>query len=99
MGHMVENVVPELLPEDADSSRLLSDGQFEIRKRWSAIDAAAIMVDRAYSCWNNALITGVLLMDSKAAFPSVAKVGLVNLMYLGQMDRDLTRWTECVLME
>jgi len=99
MCQVVENVVPELLSVDAESSGLLSDGQFGIRKGRSAIDAAAIIVDRAYSSWNNAYITGVLPMDIKAAFLGVAKVGLVNLMYVGQMDRDLTRWTECFLLE
>jgi len=31
------------------------------------------MVDRAHAAWRNSHIRGVLLMDIKAAFPSVAK--------------------------
>jgi len=38
------------------------------------------MVGRARAAWTNGHITGVLLMDIQAAFPSVAKGRLVNLM-------------------
>jgi len=38
------------------------------------------MVDRAHAARTNGHITGVLLMHIKAAFPSVAKARLVNLM-------------------
>jgi len=38
-------------------------------------------------------------MDMKAAFPSVAKGSLVNLMKVRQMDGDLIRWTESFLSE
>jgi len=41
----------------------LIDGQFGSRKGRSAIDAAAIMVDRAHVAWTNGHITDVLLMD------------------------------------
>jgi len=56
----------------------MRDGQFGSRRGRSAIDAAAIMVDRAYAARRNGHITGVLLMDIKAAFPSVGKGRLVN---------------------
>jgi hypothetical protein len=49
MGKVVEKVVAELLPEEAERRGLLSDGQFGNRKRGSEIDAAAIMVDRAHT--------------------------------------------------
>jgi len=99
MGKVVEKVVAELLSEKAERRGLLSDGQFGSRKGWSAIDAAVIMVDRAHAAWTNGHITGVLLMDIQAAFPSVAKGRLVNLMKVMQMDRDLIRWTESFLSE
>jgi len=65
----------------------------------SAIDAVAIMVDRAHAAIKNRHITGVLLMDIQAAFPSVAKGRLVNLMKVSQMDGDLIRWMESFLSE
>jgi len=93
MGKVVEKVVAELLSEGAEKRGLLSDGQFGSRKGRSAIDAAAIMVDRAHASWKSGHITGVLIMDIKAAFPSVAKGRLVNLIKDRQMDGDLIRWT------
>jgi len=73
MGTVVEEVAAELLSEEAQGRGLLSDGQFRSRKGLSAIDAGAIMVDRAHAAWTNGHTTGVLLMHIKAAFMSVAK--------------------------
>ena len=89
MGKVVEKVVAVLLSGEAERRGLQSDGQFGSRRGWSAIDAAAIMVNRAHAAWKNGHITGVLLMDIKAAFPSVAKGRLVDLMKVRQMDADL----------
>jgi len=57
------------------------------------------MVDRAHAAWKIGHITGVPLMDIKAAFPSVPKGRLLNLMKVRQMDGDLVRWTESFLSE
>jgi len=73
MGKVVEIVVAERLFDEAERRGLLSDGQFGTRRGQSAIDAVAIMVDRAHAAWNGGHIAGVLLMDIKAAFPSMAK--------------------------
>jgi len=99
MGKVVEKVAAELLSEEAERRGRLSDGQFGSKKGRSAINAVAIMVDRAHAAWTNGHITGVLLMDIKAAFPSVAKGRLVNWMKVRQMDGDLIRWTESFLSE
>ena len=56
--------------------------------------AAAIMVDRAHAAWKVDNITGVLLMDIKAAFPSVARGRLIYAMKAKKIDGDLIRWTE-----
>ena len=97
MGKVVEKVVTELLSEEAEQGGLLSNGQLGSRKGQSAIDAVAIMVDRVHPAWKNSHITGMLLMDIKAAFPSMAKGRLVNLMKVRQIDGDLIRWTESFL--
>jgi hypothetical protein len=47
------------------------------------------MLNKAHVAWTNSHITGVLLMDIKAAFLSVAKGRLVNLVKVRQMDGDL----------
>jgi hypothetical protein len=89
MGKVVEKVAAELLSEEAKRWGLLSNGQFGSRKGRSAIAVAAIMVDRTHAAWTNGHISGVLLMDIKAAFPSMAKGRLVNMMKVREMDGDL----------
>ena len=51
MGQVVEKVVAELLSGEADRRGLMSDGEFGSRRGRSAIDAAAIMIDRAHAAW------------------------------------------------
>jgi hypothetical protein len=99
MGNVVAKVVAELLSVEAERRGLLSDGQFGNRKGRSAIDAAAMMVDRAHTAWMDGNITGGLLMDIKAVFPSVAKGRLVNGMKAKHIDGILIRWTDSFLSE
>ena len=89
MGKVVEKAVAELLSDVAKRRGRLSDGQFGSSRGRSAIDAAAIMVDRAHAAWRDGHIAGVLPLDIEAAFQSVAKGRLVNLMKVRQMDGDL----------
>jgi len=63
------------------------------------VAVAAIMVDRAHAAWKEDNITGVLLMDIKAAFPSVARGRLIHAMKAKRIDGDLIRWTESFLSE
>jgi hypothetical protein len=92
-GKVVENVALEMLSEETERWQLLSDGQFASSTGRSPIDAAAMMVDRDHAVWENGHLTGVLHMDIKAAFPSVAQGRLLNLIKVRQMDGDLVRWT------
>jgi len=86
VGKVVEKVATQLLSEEARRRGQLSDGQFVSRNGRSAIESAAIMVDRAHAAWTNGHISGLLHMDIKAAFPRVAKERLVNLMKVRPMD-------------
>jgi hypothetical protein len=43
------------------------------------------MVGRAHAAWTHGPITGILLTDIKAAFQSVAKGRLLNLMKVSQI--------------
>jgi len=99
MGIVVEKVVAELLSDEAERRALPSDGQFGSRMERSAIDTAAIVVDRAHAAWTEDNIKGVLLMDIKAAFPSVARGRRIHAMKAKIMDGDLIRWTESFLPE
>ena len=89
----------ELLSEEAGRRGILSDGQFGSREGRLGIDVAANMLDRAYAAWTNGHITGVLLRDIKAAFPSVAKGRLVNLMKISQTEGDVIGCMERLLLE
>jgi len=89
----------ELLSEEAGRRGILSDAQFSSRKGRLGIDVVANMLDRAYAAWINGHLTGVLLRDIKAPFPSVAKGRLVNMMKISQMEGDVIGWTERSLLE
>jgi hypothetical protein len=86
MGKVVEKVVAEVLSDEAERRGLLSNRNFRSRSGRSAIDAAAIMVDRAHTAWRDIHTAGMLLTDIKADFPSVAQRRLVNLVKVRQMD-------------
>lgn len=51
IGKVVEKLVAKLLVEDAERRGQLSDGQYGSRKKLSAINAVAILVDRALAAW------------------------------------------------
>jgi hypothetical protein len=57
------------------------------------------MVDRVHTAWTSSDISSVLLMDIKAAIPSVAKGRQVNAMKVKRMVGDLIQWTESFLTE
>jgi len=99
MGNVVEKVVAEVLSNEAQRRALLGDGQFGSRKTRSAIDAAAIRVERAHSAWKEDNIAGVLLMDIKEAFPSVARGRLIHAIKAEQIDGNHIQWTERFLSD
>jgi len=57
------------------------------------------MVDRAHAAWRDGSVAGVLLMDIKAAFPSVGRGILVHTMKGKGIDEDLIRWTASFLSD
>jgi hypothetical protein len=59
------------------------------KKKWSAIDAAAIMVNRAHGRWKEDNMMGVHVMDIKPAFPSVARGMLIHAMKAKKIDGNL----------
>jgi hypothetical protein len=99
MGKVVKKVIVEPLSEAAERGGHLSDGQFGSRKGQTNINPAAIMVDRAQAAWTYGYITGMRLMVIKAAFPSVGKRRLFNLIKVRQLDGDLIGWMESFLLK
>jgi len=89
MGKVVEKVVGELLSDKAERRAPLRDGQFVSKKERSAIDAAGIMLDIAHAASKADNIMAVLLMDIKAAFPSVVRGRLIPAMKAKRIDGDL----------
>jgi 3-mercaptopyruvate sulfurtransferase SseA len=63
----------------------------EAGEGWSAIDAAAILLDRAHAEGTSCHIPGMVLMDIAAALPIVVKGRLVNMLEVTQMERDFIR--------
>jgi len=99
MEMVVLKKITEQLSEEAEWRGLLSNEQFPNRKRQSAINAAAIMVNRAQAEWMTSDITAVILIDIKAAFPSIAKGRLVKEKETKHVDGDLMRWIDSVISE
>lgn len=84
-----EKVIVGLLPEVVKRRKLISDGQYGSRKMQLAINAAAMVVDRAHVAWMEGHITGVLLMDMKACVLSVGRGRLIHMISGKGTDRDL----------
>ena len=99
MWRVVENVVAERRFDEAKRRALLSDCQCGSRKKRSAIDTAAIMVDRAHVAWKEDNMIRVLMMNIEAAFPSVARETLIQAMKDKKIDGELIRWTESFLSD
>jgi hypothetical protein len=57
------------------------------------------MVNRAHPTWKEDNITGVRLLDIKAAFPSVARGRLIHAMKAKKIDGDLLQLTESFISE
>jgi len=99
MGNVIETLVTEVQSDEAERRPLLSDSQFGGRNNRSAIDAAAIMVDRADSLLKKDNVTLALLMDIKAAFRNVSRGRLNHALTAKYTDGDLIRRTESILSE
>jgi hypothetical protein len=96
MGTFVEKVVTEVLSDKAERRALLSDIQFGSRKKWSAINAAAMISDRSHTMWKEDNITGILRWTSLAVSPSVTSGSLIHAINVEKIDGDVIRWTESV---
>jgi hypothetical protein len=88
-GKLIEKRVAEMLSDEAKRSALLSDRPCGNRKKRLAIEAVAIMVDSVHALWKEDNITGVPLMDMKAAFPSIARGRLINARTAMKLHGDL----------
>jgi len=91
MGNGIQKVVTELPSKQAEGRAQQCDSQFGSGMTRSPVAAAAIMVNRANTTWKEDNITGVLLVDIKAPFPSIAREMLIHAMKAKKIDGDLIR--------
>jgi hypothetical protein len=98
MKKVVEYMVAELLAEEPEGRGRLSEGQYGSRKRRSPIDVAALTADRAHTAWRDGHTAGVLLLDIKAAFPSIGR-RLIHTMRGKGMDGVLVQWMASILTD
>lgn len=59
----------------------------------------AIRVDRAHPAWKQGSIASILLMEIKAAFPTVGRGRLIIPFRGRRMDRDLRQWMASCLSD
>jgi hypothetical protein len=83
----------EHLTDEANRRGQQCDKESGRKKRWSAREAAAIMINRAHAACRSGHITDVLLFDIQAAFPNMAKGKPVNLMMVRKMNGYHIAWT------
>lgn len=65
LGKVVEKLVVDQLLQFCEDFRTLHKRQMGARKRRSAINAAAILIQQVDNSWENKKIAGALLMDVK----------------------------------
>ena len=88
-GKVVEKLIAEKLSQFCEDQGKLHKGQMGGRKYRSAIDAAALMIDKVHKVWEDRQIAGALLIDVKGAFDYVSRAKLVQRMKDLGIDDDL----------
>jgi hypothetical protein len=92
IGKVAEKVVASKLSDVVEHRNLLHAGQFGSRKGRSAVDAVAVLMNRAQAAWKRKEIAGVLLMDVKGAFDHVSRGRLLARMVEMRIEPNLVRW-------
>lgn len=78
---------------------ILHPGPYGSRPQRSAVDAVGLAIARTQDAWSWKKITGALLMDVAAAFPSVARGRLLRQMREMRLGEGLVRWTDSFMRE
>ena len=74
-------------------------GQYGCRVRCSAVDAVGVAIAQIQEAWRRGRITGALLMDVAAAFPSVARGCLLKKMQAMDIGECLVDWTDSFMRD
>lgn len=80
LGRVVKKLVAQQLAQFCKANRKLHKDQMGARNNRSALDAAAILVQKVQDIWKDRKIAGALLMDVKGAFDHVSRAKLAQKM-------------------
>ena len=99
LGKMVEKVAAYLISNQCERQGALHPGQYGCRPQRSSVDAVGLATARTQEAWSRGRITGALLMDVAAAFPSVVRGCLLQKMRNARIGEDLVRWTDSFMRD
>jgi Reverse transcriptase (RNA-dependent DNA polymerase) len=97
MGKVIEKLVAEAIAEHCESTGALHQGQMGGRRRRSAVDAVACLIQEVHQGWNQKKLAVALFLDVKGAFDHVDPARLTRRMEEVGIDEDLIRWTQSFL--
>ena len=92
LGKVIEKVASELLGRHYAEQETLHPHQFDARKKKSAVEAVATLVDTVEKTWADKQIVGALRMDIAAAFPSLSEKSLREEVRNVGVDENLVGW-------
>jgi len=99
LGKVVEKIAAEVISTYCEAAGVLHPGQMGSRKRRSAIDAVACLIQTVHEAWNQKLLAAALFMDVKGAFDHLDPTRLIRRMREIGIDDDLCRWTQSFLSD
>ena len=88
----MEKVAAILISIHCEAFDKFHPGQYGGRPQRSAVDAVGVVIAQAQEAWKRGKVTGALLMDVAAAFPSVARSCLLRKMRTMVIDENLVQW-------
>jgi ribonuclease HI len=97
MGKVVEKLVAEAIAEHCEATGALHQGQMGGRRRRSAVDAVACLIQDVHLGWGQKKLAAALFLDVKGAFDHVDPARLTRRMGELGIDGDLIRWTQSFL--
>jgi Reverse transcriptase (RNA-dependent DNA polymerase) len=91
LSKVVEKLAAEAISTHCEATQALHPGQMGSRRRRSAIDAVACLIQEVHQAWGQKQLAGALFMDVKGAFDHVNPCKLTRRMVELGLDGDLVR--------
>ena len=96
ISKLVERTTAHLIVDHLERRNKLHDG---CRKRRSAVEAVAVLMNRTQQAWQGKKVAGALLMDVKAAFNNVSRSVLGRTLEELGIEADFIRWTDSFMSD